>query len=122
VYAQLKFLWANGERTLSIERLRNFVDELSRDLDGRHERHPSKALSTTKVDELSRLLAKCYLKLGEWKYEIEQNWKSVVSLSTSSTYPRFSFIRRKLEPTFWTGITMRPDTIRAHTKRGIRGH
>jgi hypothetical protein len=83
VYAQLKFLWANGERTHSIERLRNFADELSRDLDGRRERHPSQALSPSKIGELSQLLAKCYLKLGEWQYEIEQNWKDMVGFRVS---------------------------------------
>jgi serine/threonine-protein kinase mTOR len=81
VYAQLKYLWASGEREHSIDRLRLFADELSRDLLSRQERHSAQATVTARMTELSQLLAKCYLKLGQWQYEIVQSWDHEVDLT-----------------------------------------
>jgi FKBP12-rapamycin complex-associated protein len=82
VYAQLKFLWAQGaqERAHSISALLQFTDNLSRDLAGRTERQPSHALPSAKMQELSVLLSKCYLKLGEWQVEVGDDWGRVCSL------------------------------------------
>ena len=33
-----------------------------------------------KLDEISRLLARCYLKLGEWQVALRDDWGSVSSL------------------------------------------
>jgi FKBP12-rapamycin complex-associated protein len=83
VYAQLKYLWATDpqERGRTINNLRLFADDLARDVKGRADRlisHPS--FGSAKLDDLSQLLAKCYLKLGEWQVDIGSDWGEVCTL------------------------------------------
>jgi hypothetical protein len=123
VYAQLKFLWANGERAHSIDRLRLFADELSRDLISRQERNPSQTTITARMSELSQLLAKCYLKLGQWQYDVEQSWSNGVCLERQimSSLPDILACRMP-GATFSTHISYLRATIRPCTRHGIHGH
>jgi FKBP12-rapamycin complex-associated protein len=70
-------MWASGERNGSIMFMRQFADSLTRDLQGRPERASSSAVSKSRMDELSKLLARCYLKLGEWQFETGEDWSIV---------------------------------------------
>lgn len=78
VYAQLKFMWASGARDESLNFLRQFSGSLARDLQVESAEHPQRTpVSKNKLDELSRLLARCYFKQGEWQVEIREDWGSV---------------------------------------------
>ena len=78
VYAQLKFMWAEGSRDDSLNFIRQFAASLSRDLQVESAEHPQRtSVSKAKLDELSRLLARCYFKQGEWQVEMKDDWGSV---------------------------------------------
>jgi serine/threonine-protein kinase mTOR len=78
VYAQLKFMWASGAREDSLNFLRQFSGSLARDLQSEPSEHSQRAaVSKHKLDELSRLLARCYFKQGEWQVELKDDWGSV---------------------------------------------
>jgi FKBP12-rapamycin complex-associated protein len=77
VYAQLKYMWASGAREDSLNFLRQFSASLARDLQSESGEHPQRAtVSKHKLDELSRLLARCYFKQGEWQVELKDDWGS----------------------------------------------
>ena len=85
VYAQLKFMWANNAKDTSLEFLQGFAKDLARDLVmEKEERHSRPAVSKQKLDEMSRLLARCYFKLGQWQSELKESWDHVCSSTTSS--------------------------------------
>jgi serine/threonine-protein kinase mTOR len=86
VYAQLKFMWASGAREDSLNFLRQFSASLARDLQSESSEHPQRAaVSKHKLDELSRLLARCYFKQGEWQVELKDNWGEVSDITYSIT-------------------------------------
>ncbi|KAK7056413.1 phosphatidylinositol kinase-related protein kinase tor1 [Paramarasmius palmivorus] len=74
VYAHLKFLWANGAQEESLGYLRQFSARVTKDLqaENEHSRNPSKQRN----EQLIRLLARCYFKLGEWQVELNDSWGS----------------------------------------------
>ncbi|KAF8074724.1 phosphatidylinositol 3-kinase [Lyophyllum atratum] len=75
VYAQLKFMWANGAKEDSLRFLRQFSGSLSRDLQAETGEHPVHAgVPKQKLTELSKLLARCYFKTGEWQVELADDW------------------------------------------------
>ncbi|KAI0046207.1 atypical/PIKK/FRAP protein kinase [Auriscalpium vulgare] len=77
VYAQLKYMWASGAKDESLNFLRQFAASLSRDLQSETtERGVRPGVSRHKLDELSRLLARCYFKLGEWQMELKDDWST----------------------------------------------
>ena len=81
VYAQLKFMWASGAKEESLNFLRQFSASLARDVmqeTSAQTQRPS--VSKSKMAELSKLVARCYFKQGEWQYELEDGW-SLVRLS-----------------------------------------
>ncbi|KAH9072320.1 atypical/PIKK/FRAP protein kinase [Lactarius deliciosus] len=75
VYAQLKYMWASGSKEESLTFLRTFATSLSRDLETETtQRGQRSSVSKQKLDELARLLARCYFKQGEWQMELSDNW------------------------------------------------
>ena len=83
VYAQLKYFWASGAREESLNYLRTFCANLERGLqNGVSAQLPDQTRQKPdqKLDEISRLLARCYLKLGEWQVALRDDWGSVSSL------------------------------------------
>ncbi|KAH9066494.1 atypical/PIKK/FRAP protein kinase [Lactarius vividus] len=75
VYAQLKYMWASGSKEESLNFLRTFATSLSRDLETEtSQRGQRSGVSKQKLDELARLLARCYFKQGEWQMELSDNW------------------------------------------------
>ncbi len=78
VYAQLKYMWASGPKEESLNFLRTFATSLSRDLETETtQRGQRSGVSKQKLDELARLLARCYFKQGEWQMELSDNWATV---------------------------------------------
>lgn len=83
VYAQLKYMWANGSREESLSFLRQFSTSLARDLQVEtKELSQRPGVNKHKLDELSRLLARCYFKQGQWQVELKEDWDAVSILCT----------------------------------------
>jgi FKBP12-rapamycin complex-associated protein len=81
VYAQLKFMWANGARDESLKFLRKFSASLSGDLQAETTEHAQRpGVSKQKLDELSCLLARCYFKQGQWQVNLKDSWDEVRNL------------------------------------------
>lgn len=71
-------MWASGSKEESLNFLRSFAASLSRDLETETtQRGQRSGVSKQKLDELARLLARCYFKQGEWQMEISDNWATV---------------------------------------------
>jgi serine/threonine-protein kinase mTOR len=86
VYAQLKYTWATGAHDESLNFLRQFSASLSRDLQTETTEHAQRAgVSKQKLDELSRLLARCYFKQGEWQVALKETWDEVRFLNSFAT-------------------------------------
>ncbi|KDQ52943.1 hypothetical protein JAAARDRAFT_61533 [Jaapia argillacea MUCL 33604] len=77
VYAQLKYMWATGAREESLNFLRQFSASLSRDLQSEAgDRSQRPGVSKQTLEELSRLLARCYFKQGEWQVDLKEDWST----------------------------------------------
>ncbi|KAG9313026.1 phosphatidylinositol 3-kinase [Chiua virens] len=75
VYAQLKYMWANGSREESLSFLRQFSASLARDLQMETKEHSQRpGVNKQRLDELSRLLARCYFKQGQWEVDLKEDW------------------------------------------------
>jgi FKBP12-rapamycin complex-associated protein len=71
-------MWASGSKEESLNFLRSFATNLSRDLEAETtQRGQRSSVSKQKLDELARLLARCYFKQGEWQMEISDSWTTV---------------------------------------------
>jgi len=82
VYAKLKYMWATGIRRPTLEYLRQFTDRLASDLGlGTVEANGASLTGTQNADgtdeDCSRLLARCYLKQGEWHFALQDGWTPV---------------------------------------------
>lgn len=81
VYAQLKYMWSTGAREESLNFLRQFSASLARDLQVESKDHSQRSgVGKAKLDELSRLLARCYFKQGQWQVELKEDWGAVSAL------------------------------------------
>ncbi|KAJ7469288.1 FAT domain-containing protein [Mycena galericulata] len=75
VYAQLKYMWAQGAREGSLAELRQFTVSLAKDLQAESSDHAQRAgLPKDRLNQLSKLLARCYFKQGEWQVALDENW------------------------------------------------
>lgn len=78
IYAHLKMNWAKGQKQQSLEYLNEFSANLARDIQmGSSHRAPGEPVGNNKLDELSRLLARCYFKQGEWQFALSEEWTAV---------------------------------------------
>lgn len=87
VYAQLKYMWATGAHADSLSFLRQFSDDVKRDLATEQENSQRPGASKLRSKQLSDLLARCYFKLGYWQACELENWgavSSVIELPSSS--------------------------------------
>ncbi|RPB03684.1 FAT-domain-containing protein [Choiromyces venosus 120613-1] len=77
-YARLKFMWATGQQQEAIQHLFDFTDSLSHDLrvnmTNGHPHGPQQTMAVAIDDEHTRLLARCYLKQGEWQVALHKSW------------------------------------------------
>jgi FAT domain len=81
-------MWATGAKEESLNFLRQFSASLSRDLQAETgEATSHSVVPKHKLSELSKLLARCYFKTGEWQVELADDWGSV------SVFYSFHFAR-----------------------------
>ena len=80
IYAHLKCNWAKGDRKDTLNYLREFSAKLARDIQSSASTR-AEAVVNNKLEELSRLLARCYFKLGEWQFALKEEWDGVSILS-----------------------------------------
>ena len=86
-------MWASGPKEESLNFLRSFATNLSRDLEAETtQRGQRSSVSKQKLDELARLLARCYFKQGEWQMELSDSWTTVCE--TCIVFPTFDLYRR----------------------------
>ena len=123
-YAQLKFLWGTGHHRKALENLREFTGRISEDwavsnghlasngdhggsngMNGPHSangvnggRHASHVSSGAITLDTSRLLARCYLKQGEWQLALQRgDWHPdrvkdiLISFSAATQYNHESY-------------------------------
>ncbi|KAK3827302.1 MAG: armadillo-type protein [Linnemannia gamsii] len=79
VYAKLKYMWATGIREQTLQCLRQFTDRLASDLGLGSAGTNGTTLTAARQSEgseedFSRLLARCYLKQGEWQFALQDGW------------------------------------------------
>lgn len=81
VYAQLKYLWAAGSRQEALKYLIGFTSRMAHDLgldpsnmiaQNVSQNH---SLSANNIEEYTKLLARCFLKQGEWRIALQPNWR-----------------------------------------------
>lgn len=85
-YARLKYLWSIGNQSEALSSLVEFTDRISKqigpsisDTSGQAQSHLNlaanpPALSNQAIEDLSGLLARCYLKQGEWLVALNKSW------------------------------------------------
>ncbi|KAG6864919.1 hypothetical protein C0991_006407, partial [Blastosporella zonata] len=73
IYAQLKYMWATGSKADSIEFLRRFSVDLNHDLTV-ETGHAHESVPKSKLAEISKLLARCYLKMAQWEVAVSNDW------------------------------------------------
>lgn len=79
-------MWATGAKKESLEFLRHFSASLSRDLQVETSDNSSYiGIPKEKLAELSKLLARCYFKMGEWQFEFADDWGAVRSFTRFTT-------------------------------------
>ncbi|KAF9929593.1 phosphatidylinositol kinase- protein kinase tor1 [Linnemannia zychae] len=79
VYTKLKYMWATGIHEQTLQCLRQFTDRLASDLGLGSAGANATALTAAGQSEgsnedFSRLLARCYLKQGEWQFALQDGW------------------------------------------------
>ncbi|KAG0671444.1 phosphatidylinositol kinase- protein kinase tor1 [Maudiozyma exigua] len=83
VYAQLKYLWAEGSEQDALTNLITFTSRMTIDLglDPNNMIRDRVAEKSTippeNVTAYTKLLSKCFLKQGEWRSSLEPNWRLV---------------------------------------------
>ncbi|CCH60866.1 hypothetical protein TBLA_0D03670 [Henningerozyma blattae CBS 6284] len=81
VYAQLKYLWATGSHREALLHLVGFTSRMAHDLglDPNNmiaQNVPQKTnMSPQHVEEFTKLLARCFLKQGEWRVSLQVGWR-----------------------------------------------
>ncbi|KAJ2934856.1 hypothetical protein H1R20_g2275, partial [Candolleomyces eurysporus] len=75
VYTQLKYMWARGAKEETLHHLRQFTASLAKDIqhEGNEQSHRSN-VSKARLGELTKLLARCYFKQGEWQAVLRDDW------------------------------------------------
>lgn len=85
VYAQMKYMWARGQKKEALRHLVDFTTRMSQDLglnpnDLITQPIPSDGPGIPRhVEEYTKLLARCFLKQGEWQIVLNSNWRTETS-------------------------------------------
>lgn len=113
-------MWAAGTKRESLEFLRQFTASLSRDLDA--ETDNNQPVPKQKMDELSRLLARCFYKQGEWQMAMKEDWGSVSNslvLSNALVYICLSAKRQGYLALIYARYPLRPSMVQSLAHLGI---
>ncbi|EJD07323.1 atypical/PIKK/FRAP protein kinase [Fomitiporia mediterranea MF3/22] len=74
VYAQLKFMWANDAKEESYRYLQTFTSSLAHDLSEAATAVAGRpTVPKRKLEDMSKLLARCYYKQGQWQHALRKN-------------------------------------------------
>ncbi|KAF7308485.1 Serine/threonine-protein kinase TOR [Mycena chlorophos] len=80
VYAQLKLMWVAGPKDEAMNALQGFTTDLLNDLkaeDKATDTDPRIVVAKQpRITTVSKLLARCYYKLGEWQAQLRPDWVS----------------------------------------------
>jgi hypothetical protein len=118
IYAQAKYMWAQGERESSLNFLRQFATSLSSDV----KTEPSRTgVPRPKYDEISRLLARCYFKQGQWEAELDSEWQSVSGLCVPHFRVSSHIHCSEILLRSYTSTSSLPTSTLRGTKRGTHG-
>ncbi|OWB72318.1 hypothetical protein B5S31_g2025 [[Candida] boidinii] len=80
VYAQLKYMWSRNQKQEALTHLIDFTSKLSKDLNLNESNVITQPLpkvlpgGTEDAEPYTKLLARCYLKQGEWNIYLNTNW------------------------------------------------
>lgn len=88
-YAYSKYEWAKGEREMSLNYLNNLTSILARDcqLDGMVSSLSPKNLPPgPPVNEWTKLLARCFVKLSQWQVVLQEGWEATDSNAILHNY------------------------------------
>jgi FKBP12-rapamycin complex-associated protein len=69
-------MWATGAREETLTYLREFTARLSHDLE-LYTNVNRVQMSSAQQEDFTRLLARCYFKLGEWQVALQPDWGGV---------------------------------------------
>jgi hypothetical protein len=121
-------MWAQDEpdsKENTLDFLRQFSAQLAHDLQQESGDQPHHRLGNTvskqKLSELSKLLARCYFKQGEWQAQLNDSWSSV-SATYTSPYSLVHKSFRETQKTSFILISSPLITIQYGIKLGIHGH
>lgn len=82
IYAQLKYMWAIGSHQEALDHLIEFTSKMSRVLQLQNDDLIAQPLPSERPDasstviENTKLLARCFLKQGEWRVALRESWKT----------------------------------------------
>lgn len=82
VYAQLKYMWAMGSQQEALDNLIEFTSRMSHNLQLQNDDLITQPLAYDRPDateediENTKLLARCFLKQGEWRVALKDTWKT----------------------------------------------
>ena len=82
-------MWGRGDRDEAKIALRGFCEALQRDMPIKP--GESKVSHQERVSETSKVLARCFLKAGEWQTEMKTEWTPVCE-SSWFWYPTLKFV------------------------------
>lgn len=90
VYAQLKYMWATGSQREALSHLVDFTSRMSHDLGLNPDDLITQPLPShtniKNVQEYTRLLARCFLKQGEWQVALQPSWRTDNSETILGSY------------------------------------
>ena len=71
-------MWARNNSEEMLDHLRQFTTKLAKDIAHETNEHSHRSgVSKNKMAELTKLLARCYFKQGEWQVKLKDDWSSV---------------------------------------------
>lgn len=79
IYAHLKYLWATGAREETLAFLKEFTGRIASEVGLSTDTDLTKFTDPKdgKLADATRLIARCYYKLGEWQTAMQPDWGSV---------------------------------------------
>lgn len=119
VYAHIKCNWAKGRKEEALNSLHDLAAKLSRDIQSDATiRAASDPEGHRRLEEFSRLLAHCYLKLGKWQFALGEHWASVRFVTVRSGTAFFEQIRAA-EHRGHSSVVFSRDTLRPRLVQGV---
>ena len=116
IYAHLKCNWAKDDKEDTFSYLRDFSAKLARDI--QHGTTPrAEPVGSSKLEELSRLLARCYFKLGEWQFALKEEWDEVC---TNQAYSgAMANVNVTAQHQGYSAVVLFGDTLRPFLVQGV---